>query len=207
MARSPGAVTLVEALWPRARAAPDALVRAALLAVGFSALMAISARVAIWPPFGHVPFTLQPLAVLLTAALLGGRLGALTMVLYLAEGLAGLPVFSAGRSAWSPTTIPGVPLILGPTAGYLLIYPLSAFVVGALIERGWGRHPARALVAMAGGVALMYVGGALWLARFVGMEQAVVQGVLPFVLWDAVKAGIAAGVVPSGWALLGRRDG
>lgn len=206
MLRRPSAATLVDALWPRATTA-QGLVRAVILVVGFSALMAVSARVAIPLPFTPVPFTLQPLGLLLTGALLGSRLGALALLAYLAEGLAGLPVFSAGRSAWTPVPPVGLPLILGPTAGYLFIYPVVAFAVGWLVEHGWGQQVARTLVAMAIGMALVYVGGALWLARFVGVELALAQGVLPFVLWDAIKVGIAAAVLPSGWALLGRRTG
>lgn len=225
MARRPTPVTLVDVLWPRASAA-QALARAAILVLGFSALVALSARVAIPLPFTPVPFTLQPLAVVLTGALLGSRLGALALVAYLAEGLAGLPVFSAGRSAWTPVPPLGLPLIIGPTAGYLLIYPLTAFVVGFLIERGWGRRYGHALVAMLIGMVLIYVGGALWLTLsylglhvvlagttaamktsdpLVALSLAVAQGVAPFVIWDAVKAAIAAAVLPSGWALLGRR--
>jgi biotin transport system substrate-specific component len=218
-------MTLVDALWPRASTAQD-VVRAAILVVGFSALMALSARVAIPLPFTPVPFTLQPLAVVLTGALLGSRLGALALLAYLAEGLAGLPVFSAGRSAWTPVPPVGLPLIIGPTAGYLLIYPLTAFVVGFLIERGWGRHYARALVVMLIGMVTIYIGGALWLTlSYLGLHVmlagttammrttdplaalslAIAQGVAPFVVWDALKAAIAAAVLPSGWALLGRR--
>lgn len=205
MLRRPTAATLVDALWPRASTA-QARVRAVVLVIGCSALMAVSARVAIPLPFTPVPFTLQPLAVLLTGALLGSRLGALALLAYLAEGLAGLPVFSAGRSAWTPVPPLGLPLILGPTAGYLFSFPVAAFVVGGLVERGWGRRLGRTLVAMTIGMVIIYLGGTLWLARFVGVEMALVQGVLPFVPWDAIKVAIAAAVLPSGWALLGRRD-
>src|ERR671925_1054083 len=103
--------------------------RAAAVVLG-ALLVAGAAQVAIPLPGTPVPMTLQPLAVLLVGGLLGGPLGALSMILYLAMGAAGLPVFTP--------TVPlvGVARLLGPTGGYLLAYPVAAWAVGAIIVEG-----------------------------------------------------------------------
>src|SRR6185312_15589635 len=93
-------------------------------------LTAAAAQVSIPLPFTPVPFTLQPMIVLLGGAALGARLGATSQALYLCLGLIGLPVFAA-----SPTLPPGAARLIGPTAGFLLSYPLAAFVTGWLAER------------------------------------------------------------------------
>src|SRR5919112_1931466 len=97
----------------------------------FTALTAAAAQVSIPLPFTPVPFTLQPMIVLLGGAALGSRLGMSAQVLYLLAGAAGLPVFAA-----SPVLPQGVLRLLGPTGGFLLSYPFAAFVTGALAERG-----------------------------------------------------------------------
>lgn len=165
------------------------------LMVLFSLVTAASARIAFPLPFTPVPVSGQTFGVLLTGALLGGWRGFGAMLLYLAEGLAGLPVFVPGKSA-------GLAALLGPTGGYLVAFPLAALVVGLLAERGWDRTPARALAAMALGSAVIYHLGAAHLSRFVGGPgAAVVQGILPFLPGDALKAAVAAGLLPLGWRL------
>src|SRR5918997_3315646 len=98
-------------------------------------LTAAAAQISVPLPFTPVPFTLQPMVVLLGGAALGSRLGMASQVLYLLAGIAGLPVFAA-----SPVLPQGALRLLGPTAGYLLSYPLAAFVAGALAERGFDRR-------------------------------------------------------------------
>jgi biotin transport system substrate-specific component len=185
---------------------PDVSLRGRLLLrdlglmVLFSLLTAASARIAFPLPFTPVPVTGQTFGVLLTGALLGGWRGCGAMLLYLAEGLAGLPVFAPGN-------LTGMAALVGPTGGYLIAFPLAALVVGLLAERGWDRTPARALAAMAAGSAVIYLFGAACLARFVGGPvAAVAQGILPFLAGDALKAALAAGLLPLGWRLTEPRE-
>ncbi len=198
-------LTMAQAVWPRPHPAPRAAAYAhdVTLALAFSILTAACAQVAI--PLPLVPITMQTFAVLLTGALLGPKVGALAMTLYLLEGLAGLPVFTQGRSAWSPSNLPLVPTILGPTAGYLWSYPLAAGLVGLLASRGWDRRVPTMLCAMLLGSGVIYAGGTLWLAHFLGLHRAVMAGVAPFILGDCVKALAAAALLPAGWKALGRR--
>lgn len=197
-------LTLAQAVWPRRPdARSSAWGRDAALAVAFSLLTALSAQVTVHLPL--VPITGQTFAVLLTGALLGPRLGALTMLLYLAEGVCGLPVFAEGHSAWTPGSLPGVPTILGATAGYLYSYPFAAALIGLLAERGWDRKPATMLLAMLLSSLVIFAFGALWLGHFLGLGKAWMLGVLPFLPGDGIKALLVAGLLPLGWKLLGKR--
>jgi biotin transport system substrate-specific component len=181
------------------------------LALLFSGFMALTARIAVPLPWTPVPITAQTLGVLLVGALLGPRLGALTMLLYLGEGLIGLPVFSLGRNAWTPAGTAGLPLIVGPTAGYLLSYPLAAALVGALATRGWDRRIGSAVAAMALGNAVILLLGFLWLLASTALLTGTVNvgalllaSVVPFLPGDALKIAIAALALPGGWALVRR---
>ena len=197
---------MAQAVWPRrAGTGASAWGRDASLALAFSLLTALSAQVTIHLPL--IPLTMQTFAVLLAGALLGPRLGAAAMLLYLAEGLVGLPVFAEGRSAWTPGTLPSVPVILGLSAGYLLSYPFAAALVGWLATRGWDRKPLSMLAAMLLGSLVVFAGGAGWLAHFLGPSRAVTAGILPFLPGDLVKAFLAAGLVPLGWKWIGAKRG
>lgn len=177
--------------------APLDLLRSLALVIAFSLLTALAAQVAIPLPGTLVPITGQTFAVLLTGALLGSRLGALAMIAYLIEGASGLPFFAAGGS--------GLPRLLSsPTSGYLLSYPVAAFVVGLLSERGWDRRFVTAAAAMALGSVVILLGGWAWLARFMSPMAAWNVGVAPFLIGDVVKIVLAAAVLPTGWALLRR---
>jgi biotin transport system substrate-specific component len=180
------------------------LVRKAALVVGFSLFIALSAQIAV--PIGPVPISGQTLAVLLTGAVLGWRLGALAVVAYLAEGLAGAPVFANGQNAWMATRFPGVPYILGTTGGYLFGFVLAAAVVGWLAERGWDRSIPRAVAAMVLGNVAVYLIALPWLARFPLPISVFDAGLFPFLPGDALKIAIAAVALPGAWALLGRRS-
>ncbi len=104
-----------------------------------------------------IPFTLQPVAVLLAGAVLGARLGAASQALYLAAGIVGASMF-----AWSPVLLPGAARLLGPTGGFLMAFPVAAFVTGLMSERGLTRHYAGAVLAMLAGAAALYAGGIAW---------------------------------------------
>jgi biotin transport system substrate-specific component len=158
------------------------LVRRAAGVIAFAVLTALSARIALPVPGTPVPFTFQPLLVLLAGGLLGARMGAASQLLYLTLGAVGFPVFAAGG---------GVLYLLGPTGGYLLAYPVAAFVVGSLAGGG----VARQLAGLLAGVAVIYAGGASWLAIVAGSGAALALGIYPFLLADLVKALLALVVV------------
>ena len=191
--------TLADAIRPGALSRQ----RDILLVVAFGTLMGALAQIAVPLPFTPVPVTGQTLGVLLIGALLGGRRGGAAMLVHLAEGLAGLPVFAEGNTAWTLTRL-GVPAIVGPTAGYLFAFPVAAFVVGWLAVRGWDRRPLTAAGAMLVGQALIYAGGLSWLSFYVGIDRAIPLGMLPFLAGDAVKLALAATVLPGGWQLLAK---
>jgi biotin transport system substrate-specific component len=187
-------LTLADAALPR----PDAF-RNVLLILGASLATGLAAQVAFPLPWTPVPVTGQSFAVLLTGMVLGSRRGFLALVLYLAEGCAGLPVFAGGAA--------GIPVLLGPTGGYLLAFPLAAGVTGLLAEHGWDRHRLSALAAMLLGSGVIFAGGLAWLARFVPPAQLLNTGLLPFVPGDIVKASLAALAFPFAWGQLNRRSG
>lgn len=147
--------------------------------VAFIVATAAGAYVAIPLPFTPVPVTLQPFVVILAGALLGPWAGATAMAGYLALGIGGAPVFSAGHA--------GLPWLLGPTGGYLMAYPAAAFLVGALA--GETRSALRLGLSLAAGVAVLYVGGVsqLWILTRQDPAALLVQGVFPFLLGDLVK--------------------
>jgi biotin transport system substrate-specific component len=173
-----------------------------------SVLTAAAAQVSMPVPFTSVPLTLQPMVVLLGGLALGSRLGSASQILYLAAGIAGLPVFAA-----SPLLPPGPLRLLGPTGGYLMAYPLAAFVTGYLAERGLDRRWATSVIAMLAGLIVIYAAGTIWLGLFartvsdsaaVGLGAALATGVFPFVIPDLIKLAVAAGLVPALWRLVGR---
>ncbi|HSL22159.1 MAG TPA: biotin transporter BioY [Vicinamibacterales bacterium] len=190
--------TLIAAVAPRA--IDQRLVRAGAT-VALTLLTAAAAQISVPLPFTPVPLTLQPMVVLLGAAVMGARLGASSQVLYLALGAAGLPVFAA-----SPILPQGALRLLGPTGGYLLAYPLAAFVAGYLAERGFDRRYATSLLAMAAGLAIVFASGVAWLAAFAtpaaGFDAAMRAGFWPFIGADLVKLALAAAILPTVWRFL-----
>jgi biotin transport system substrate-specific component len=172
-------------------------------------LTAAAAQISFQLPFTQVPFTFQPMVVLVGGLVLGSRLGLASQVLYLLAGMTGLPVFAA-----SVTLPPGLLRLLGPTGGYLMAYPIAAFTVGYLAERGWARRYASSVAAMIVGLGIVYLAGTIWLAYFarlvsgsgaIGLTAALASGVYPFVLADLVKLAAAASITPGLWRLLGTR--
>lgn len=188
-------------------AKPDTLIASALppldwtqsisIVVAFSLLIALSAQIVI--PVGPVPITAQTFAVLLTGALLGSRLGAMAIIVYLIEGAGGLPFFHGGRS--------GIPHLLGPTGGYLIAFPAAAFITGAFAEHGWDKRFSTAAASMAIGSVVIMLSGWVWFALLTNTQliAAFQLTVLQFIPGDIVKILLAAAVMPSGWALLRRR--
>lgn len=180
------------------REAPLGVLRAASV-LFLAALTAAAAQISIPLPFTTVPFTFQPMVVLLGGLALGWRLGMASQVVYLGAGIAGLPVFAA-----SATLPPGALRLLGPTGGYLMAYPFAALLVGYLAERGFDRRYLTSIVAMLAGLAVVYACGAIWLSASLGMAGALAAGVYPFIGADVLKVVAAAGVLPGLWKLLGR---
>lgn len=136
-------------------------------------------------PMVPVPVTMQTFAVALVGALYGWRLGGITIVTWLIQGAIGLPVLAGGAA--------GAHHFVGPTAGYLFAFPIAGIAVGWLAEHGWNGH--RAWLAFAGmliGNALCLVVGAAWLAVLIGLEQAVMAGIVPFLIGAVLKAGLGA---------------
>jgi biotin transport system substrate-specific component len=154
--------------------------------VGFAAAVAAASQIAIPLPWTPVPVTLQPMLVILAGMWLGPVAGATSMVLYLAAGAAGLPVFT-------PMGAPGIARFFGPTGGYLLAYPAAAVVAGALARRA-GTMTGRTLAAVAG-IVVIFLGGIAQLSILSGsVSRAVQLGVTPFAALDLVKAWIAAAI-------------
>ncbi len=187
--------TYADILRPRARR--QAWLYDLTLVLGGSLLVALSAQAAFPLPFSPIPVTAQTLAVLLVGALLGSVRGGVSLLLYLAQGVAGLPVFAAGGA--------GVAYFLGPTGGYLLGFVAGATLTGLLAERGWDRRIGTTLMAMLLGTAVIYATGLVWLAVFAGAENVLAAGLYPFLPGAVVKIVVAALLLPTGWRLLGRR--
>lgn len=172
-------------------------------------LLVLCAHIVIPLPWTPVPITGQTFGVLLVASLLGARRGAITLILYLLEGAAGLPVFQ-------PLGLPGLARFAGPTAGYLLSYPVAAFVTGWLVERGAKIRDSRAagswlaglslIGALVSGEAIIFACGCAWLAVFlkIGWGAALQQGALPFVPGEIIKMALI--VVAAGGLQLARRE-
>jgi biotin transport system substrate-specific component len=158
-------------------AVPSLAARRALGVVAFAALTAAGAKIALMLPGTPVPFTFQVAAVLLAGAMLGPVLGAASQVVYLAAGAAGLPVFAAGG---------GLFYLLGPTGGYLLAYPLAAYVAGWVLGAAPSVH--RTALALGLGLMAVYAGGLSWLSAWAGMDTAIALGLRPFLIADLAKA-------------------
>ncbi len=187
--------------------APQGATRSAALVIAGSVFIALAAQITV--PMWPVPITLQTLAVLLVGFAFGSRLGAATVLAYLAEGAAGLPVFAGGNNGAA---------FFGPTAGFLVGFVGMAWLAGLAVEKGIARGFLRtALVAIAVS-ALLYVPGILWpmlLAGAFGLEAGWVgksfgdfywvHFIQPFLIGDAIKAVLAALLITGGYTLKGRR--
>ncbi len=199
--------TLIGTLWPTTKGFIS--LRTVILALLGSAFVAVSAQ--IYVPLEPVPITGQTFAVLVVGMAFGWRLGAATLLLYMAEGAVYIPVF-AKLSA-------GPAVIVGPTGGYIVGFVVAAAVVGYLAQRGWDRNVGLTALAMLIGNLAIYLPGVPWLAAFYagpGMEYiaatgaetafgaALAAGAAPFLVGDALKLALAACVLPLAWKLVGR---
>lgn len=188
--------TLVDIAWPRT----DAL-RYAVLAVAVVfgvCLLTLSAKMQVPGP---VPMTMQTLVVVLLGMAYGSRLGSATVLAYLLAGAAGLPVF-----ANTPERGIGLAYMMGPTGGFLAGFLISAWVVGALAERGWDRTFLRCAIASIAGHVIILLAGLVWLSVLLGTAKAIEVGLLPFLASTALKTALNATAMPMIWTLLGRRE-
>lgn len=188
---------LIDHLWtadtPAARRT-----RMIVTAIVGSLILAISAKIKV--PLEPVPITMQVFVILAMGAALGSKLAAATVLLYLAEGAAGLPVFTG-----TPEKGIGLAYMMGGTGGYLLGYVFAAYAVGWLAERGWDRSILTSGAAMLAGIALIYIPGVLWLGALFGWDKPILEwGFYPFIGVDLLKGALAMAVLPIAWKLLGR---
>ena len=151
-------------------------------------------------PMVPVPVTMQTFAVTLIGALYGWRLGAITIAAWLVEGAVGFPVLAEGAA--------GASFFVGPTGGYLFAFPIVGALVGWLAERGWnGNRVVLAFAAMLLGNLVCLVLGTLWLAAFIGADQAITFGFLPFIVGGLLKSALGAATLmalPGGKAKPGK---
>ena len=182
--------TIVDRVVPRSIAADIALVAAG------AALTAVAAQISI--PASPVPFTFQTLVVLLVGASLGSVRGALSMALYAVLGVIGLPVF-APLSDGSHAT--GLQAVLGATFGFVIGFIAAAFVVGLLAERNWSSHALKMFASYAIGSLVIYAFGIPVLAAVATKgDLGIAAGIMvPFLIWDAVKAVAAGALLPLAW--------
>lgn len=168
------------------------------LAVLGTLLLTISAKTKV--VLGPVDMSLQTLAVLLIAASFGFRLGVATLLLYMAQGAMGWPVFQS-----TPEKGVGIAYMLGSTGGYLAGFVVMAAIVGWAADRGFDRNPVKLFGVMLVADAIMLAMGFAWLSTLIGAEKAWTFGVLPFIVPDLIKVALAAALVPAVWSLLPKR--
>lgn len=182
---------LAEAVLPRA------LTRTGVTVAMGAALTALAAQVAIPLPGTPVPVTGQTFAVLLVGAALGPGRAVASQALYLLLGVAGLPVFTQGAH--------GVEVLFGATGGYLVGFLAAAAIAGVGARRGADRSVPRELAVAVLASLTIYAFGVTWLSVWTGMSPAaaIAAGMLPFLLGDALKALLAAGLLPAAWKVVG----
>jgi biotin transport system substrate-specific component len=188
----PGRAVLADVL-------PGERVRDLVLVLAYAGLTGLAAQLVI--PFTPVPVTGQTFAVLLGAAALGWRRAFLGMALYMAAGLAGVPWFAQ----WSG----GTDTLSAPSFGYIIGFLFAGTLVGWLAGNGFDRTPARVVLTMAAGNLVIYAFGLPWLMAsiHVGLAKGLDLGVTRFLLGDALKIALAAGLLPGAWALVRRQEG
>jgi len=154
-----------------------------------SLLLALLAHLSIPVPFSPVPITGQTFGILFLGAMLGSRIGTLSVIMYISEGLMGLPVFAGGTM--------GFLYLLGPTGGYLLGFIPAVYLVGYLSEQGWINNFTSAFLTMTIGTSVIFIFGISWLAITAGLGTALSIGLYPYLPGAAVKIILASGIVYS----------
>tara|TARA_R110000751_G_scaffold10055_4_gene37391 strand:+ start:17150 stop:17740 length:591 start_codon:yes stop_codon:yes gene_type:complete len=172
----------------------------ALLAVGGTLLLTLSAKTKVF--LGPVDLSLQTLAVFAIAATFGMRLGVATLLLYMAEGMMGLPVFQG-----TPEKGLGIAYMMGSTGGYLAGFVVAAAIVGWAADRGWDRSVGKMFAAVLTAEVMMMALGFAWLATLIGAEKSWQFGVVPFIAGDLIKVALASTLVPALWAVLRKLRG
>jgi len=196
MANSITARPLVSLALPESGAAR--LATQIFLAVSGTLLLTLSAKTKV--VLGPVDMSLQTLAIFLISAAFGMRLALATLLLYMAQGAMGFPVFQS-----TPEKGIGIAYMLGSTGGYLAGFVAIAAIVGWAADRGWDRSPLKMLGAVLTAEAVMMAMGFAWLAALIGVEKSWQFGVVPFIVPDLIKVALASTLAPAVWALLPRR--
>jgi biotin transport system substrate-specific component len=192
--RRPRPLVLADLL-PAAARLPGTFVRDAALVVGAAGFVGLLAQISVHLSFTPVPITGQTLGVLLAGTALGWRRAAAAIGLYAVAGIAGVPWFAGHQSGY-----------VGASFGYIIGFFLAATVCGYLAGRGADRSVLKSVPAMAVGEVLIYAAGVTWLAvdLHLSFGTAISEGLTPFLAGDAIKAAIAAGLLPAAWWLAGR---
>ena len=174
--------------------AKDSIFTDAILILTGSLVTAVFAQISIYLPFSPVPITGQTLAVLLVGAVLGSSKGAISQILYLIEGVIGLPVFAVGHSSIS--------YILGPTGGYLIGFIFAAFLMGWFSENGWDRKKLTVAITAFLSNIIIYIFGLTWLSIFFPLNKILTIGFYPFIIGDILKIFLLIIILPSCWKLI-----
>jgi biotin transport system substrate-specific component len=196
MANSITARPLVSLALPESGAAR--LATQIFLAVSGTLLLTLSAKTKV--VLGPVDMSLQTLAIFLIAAAFGMRLAVATLLLYMAQGAMGFPVFQS-----TPEKGIGIAYMLGSTGGYLAGFVAMAAIVGWAADRGWDRSPFKMFGAVLTAEIVMMAMGFAWLATLIGFEKSWQFGVVPFIVPDLIKVALASTLAPAIWALLPKR--
>ena len=155
-----------------------------------SLLLTISAKIKI--PFYPVPMTMQTFVVLFLGISFGYKIGAATVILYLLEGIAGLPVFAKGG---------GLMYLTGPTSGYLYGMAVAAAVIGFFADKGYAKSYIKSFLAILMGTTIIFVFGVGYLGLIIGYDKALAAGLYPFILSESFKIALAVAIIPTIWKL------
>ena len=153
-----------------------------------SLMIAVMAQFSIPIPFSPIPITGQTIGVVLVGGVLGAKRGSIAVLTYLMEGAIGIPVFAQMKA--------GVNVLVGPTAGYLWGFVVSAFLIGYLAEKGWTLKPVTSFLSCFAATTLILISGTLYLIVLkVGFTEALTIGFYPFLIGDIVKSTISAAII------------